>query len=180
MLELLVLPITKNASHVAPEAGSATATEIFAREFEVVYHQTDTEELMDILFFMTDWAKEWKLKASELPKVFFREKATLFSQYERTIRQVIECDDPLEVTKVRFTYRNSPRPLLLAYLSHLERKVYEANLVADEDFLVDTKHPLFSPPGNAVLNSELVKAEILRDFFRSLISQHFPERQRMN
>lgn len=180
MLEIFVLPATRGVSRTAHE-GAKGAMLHLAGEVEVVYSQADAEALMDILFFIEAWAKEWGLKTSALPKVLYKNKPVTPTRYGDTVAMFIESDDTKdERVKVRFTYRDSTRTILSQYLLHLERKVTEERTNTDEGFTVDLAHPLFYPAQNSELNRELVRVETLRDFFKALVTKHFPDWKRMN
>lgn len=179
MLEIFVLPTTKGTPQTTGAGASVTQLHAVG-DVEVVYCQSDSSELMDIIFFILDWKTSDSRKNPRLPKVFFGERSTPPARYQYALEAFIQSDEPLVKARVRFPYLVSTRALLVDYLAHLEKDVADKRLESDEGFTVDLAHPLFYPVVNSELNRELVQAETLRDFFRSLMNTHFPERGRMN
>lgn len=180
MLEIFVLPASRGVSREVNESSKGGQLHL-AGEVEVVYSQIDADALMDILFFIEAWAKEWKLRNSTLPKVLYQGKSVTPSRYNDTVQMFIESDGAKhERVKVRFAYRGNSRTILSQYLLHLEKKVEEERTNTDEGFTVDLAHPLFYPAQNSELNRELVRVETLRDFFKALVTKHFPDWKHMN
>lgn len=179
MLEICVLPTIKGTPQTIG-AGTAASQLHAVGDVEVVYSQSDSSELMDIIFFIMDWKSDKGRKKPRLPKVFFGESSTPPARYQDALEEFIQSDEPLVKAKVRFPYLTSTRELLTDYLAHLELKVVEKRSDAEEGFTVDLAHPLFYPVTNSELNREQVQMETLRDFFKALIRTHFPERGQMN
>ncbi len=179
MLEISVLPTTKGIPH-STETGAAITRLCAVGDVEVVYSQSDSSELMDIIFFILDWRTSAGRKNPRLPKVFFDERSIPPARYQDALEAFIQSGEPLMKAKVRFPYLVSTRELLVDYLAHLEKNVADKRALSDEEFTLDLAHPLFHPSVNAELNRNLIQAETLRDFFQTLMKQHFPERGRMN